>query len=144
MLPELAVVIGLNEAIVLQQLHYWLDRSKHEHDGRRWIYNNLAEWQAQFPFWSEKTLQRIMHSLVEQGLVLVHKFNEKNWDRTNWYSIEYDALLKLEDQMQIVAEISTGKRRTIATKRHARSGQSVRIEKDSMAASLKTESNYRE
>lgn len=29
-LPGLAAVIGLNEALVVQQLHYWLRRSKHE------------------------------------------------------------------------------------------------------------------
>jgi hypothetical protein len=31
-LPSLAVAIGLNEAIFLQQLHYWLVSSKHEHE----------------------------------------------------------------------------------------------------------------
>lgn len=63
-LPGLAAVIGLNEAMVVQQLHYWLRRSKHEHDGRKWIYNTLGEWQVQFPFWNEATLQRTMKSLV--------------------------------------------------------------------------------
>ncbi|HDE3362621.1 TPA: DnaD domain protein, partial [Staphylococcus aureus] len=28
-LPKLAELIGLNEAIVLQQIHYWLNNSKH-------------------------------------------------------------------------------------------------------------------
>lgn len=38
-IPELAVKIGLHEALVLQQLHYWITETKSgiEHDGRRWI-----------------------------------------------------------------------------------------------------------
>ncbi|MEL1193439.1 replication protein, partial [Staphylococcus epidermidis] len=44
-LPKLATEIGLNEAIVLQQMHYWLKKSNHNYDGRRWIYNSFSEWQ---------------------------------------------------------------------------------------------------
>lgn len=91
-LPSLAKAIGLNEAIFLQQLHYWLARSKHEHDGRVWVYNTFEEWQTQFPFWSLRTMQRIAASLVKRKLLLVHKFNAKDWDRKNWYSINYEAL----------------------------------------------------
>ena len=29
-LPTLAIKIGLNESIILQQIHYWLLTSKHE------------------------------------------------------------------------------------------------------------------
>ena len=43
-LPGLAAKIGLNEAIFLQQLHYWLVKSKHEHDELRWVYNTYEEW----------------------------------------------------------------------------------------------------
>jgi hypothetical protein len=95
-LPQLAKAIGLNEAIFLQQLHYWLEKSKHEHDGRRWVYNTYNEWQAQFPFWSLKTLQRIAGTLVKRKLLIVHKFNDSNWDKTNWYSIDYEALSALD------------------------------------------------
>ena len=57
---QLAMKIGLNEAIVLQQLHYWLrdTNSGMECDGVRWIYNTTEQWLEQFPFWSESTLKR--------------------------------------------------------------------------------------
>jgi hypothetical protein len=94
-LPSLAVAIGLNDALFLQQLHYWLSRSKHEHDGKVWIYNTYDEWKEQFPFWSLDTMQRIAKRLVEKELIYVHRFNEANWDRTNWYAINYDKLDEL-------------------------------------------------
>ena len=98
-LPSLAVAVGLNEAIVLQQVHYWLGRSEHLHDGRRWTYQALDDWRAQFPFWSLMTIRRTLTSLKDQGLLLTANYNPKRSDRTLWYSIDYDALAASEQVM---------------------------------------------
>ncbi|MDP9473435.1 MAG: hypothetical protein M3Q71_22700, partial [Chloroflexota bacterium] len=94
-LPSLAVAIGLNEAIVLQQIHYWLQRSTNERDGRRWVYNSVKEWQAQFPFFSNATLRRTLESLEKRGLIVTAKHNRAAFDRTKWYAIDYDVLAAL-------------------------------------------------
>ena len=96
-LPRLATTIGLNESIFLQQLHYWLISSKHEKDGRKWVYNTLKQWGLQFPFWSERTIARITSSLTKQGLLLIGNYNRRGGDQTKWYSIDYDAVEKLTD-----------------------------------------------
>lgn len=119
-IPSLAAQIGLNEAIVLQQLHYWLKKSRNEHDGRKWVYNTLGEWQAQFPFWSEDVLQRTMKSLVKQGVAIVHKFNKENWDRTNWYSIDYDRLDVYESRSVEILAACEEKKQSIAANRRDR------------------------
>lgn len=49
-LPKLATEIGLNEAIVLQQMHYWLKKSNHNYDGKRWIYNSFLNGKNTFLF----------------------------------------------------------------------------------------------
>ena len=97
-LPSLAVKIGLNEAIFLQQLHYWVDRSKNVIDGRKWVYNTIEDWSKQFPFWSQKTLSRTISHIEKQGLVLSGNYNTKGYDRTKWYTIDYDALDRLEKE----------------------------------------------
>ncbi len=94
-LPSLAKAIGLNEAIALQQLHYWLEKSTHIHDGRRWVYNTAADWQEQLPFWSEPTTRRVFNSLRKMGLVLTGNYNAKGFDKTLWYSIDYVALREI-------------------------------------------------
>ncbi len=66
-LPQLALAIGLNESIVVQQLHYWLEKSENVHDGYKWVYNTYADWQQQFPFWSESTIRRIDYQARENG-----------------------------------------------------------------------------
>ena len=97
-LPSLATKIGLNEAIFLQQLHYWVDRSKNVIDGRKWVYNTIEDWSKQFPFWSQKTLSRTISHIEKQGLVLSGNYNTKGYDRTKWYTIDYDALDQLEKE----------------------------------------------
>lgn len=94
-LPKLAEKVGLNEAIILQQIHYWLNNSKHNYDGKRWIYNSYPNWANQFPFWSERTIKRAFGSLEKQDLLYVGNYNKAGFDRTKWYSINYENLNNL-------------------------------------------------
>lgn len=89
---RLAEAIGLNEAIVLQQISYWLEETNAgiEHDGHRWIYNTVDQWSGQFPFWSADTVKRILLNLREQGLLEVAKLSADPRDRTNYYRIRSD------------------------------------------------------
>ena len=95
-LPQLAVKIGLNEAIVLQQIHYWLQsaethkRTGFHKKGRWWVCYSIPQWMEQFPFWSEKTVKRTFGALESQGLITGEQLSENSWDRTNWYTINYD------------------------------------------------------
>ena len=98
-LPSLAVAIGLNEAMFVQQLHYWHVRKKEAketryfRDGRWWNYNTYEEWHEQFPFWSIATLKRVIRSAEEGGYVLsTSDYNERKGDQTKWYAIDHEAL----------------------------------------------------
>lgn len=97
--PELAKRIGLNEAIVLQQMNYWLNETESgvEHEGRRWIYNTHEQWVEQFPFWSQDTVKRAITSLKKQGILRVEKLNRGKCDHTNFYAINYDAAALIEE-----------------------------------------------
>jgi hypothetical protein len=73
-LPKLAVSMGLDEAIVIQQLHYWLNprrKSGKVIGGRRWIYNTYKEWrETNFPFWSEIHIKRLFLNLEKSGVIV--------------------------------------------------------------------------
>ncbi|KXG77376.1 hypothetical protein [Thermotalea metallivorans] len=103
LLPQLAIVIGLNEAIILQQINYWVKlkekaRAKDAYkDGKYWVYNTYEEWQKQFPFWSTKTIKRTIRNLEEIGILIsTDIYNEKKYDKTKWYRIDYERLAFLE------------------------------------------------
>lgn len=92
-LPSLAKSIGLNEAIVLQQIQYWIAIEQgEEREGRRWIYNSVEQWRKQFPFWSADTIQRTLQSLRDKGLVDAQKLSSDKWKHTLYYSINYNKL----------------------------------------------------
>lgn len=88
-LPSLAKEIGLNEAIMLQQMHYWLLKSSNEFTGVKWFYKTLEEWQTEFPFWSAMTIRRTLGSLEKQKIIKIGNFNKKKFDKTKWYTIDY-------------------------------------------------------
>lgn len=94
-LPTLAKALGLNDAIILQQLHYWLEKSSHKIDGRKWVYNTYKQWHNQFPFFSERTIQRVFLSLEKRNVVICRKMNKMKADNTKWYTINYEVLSSL-------------------------------------------------
>lgn len=98
--PSLAVKIGMNEAVILQQIHYWLGVSKHEIEGNKWVYNTYEDWQEQFPFWSISTIKRTFHSLEKLGIVVSDNWNALKLDKTKWYTINYEELAKIEERCE--------------------------------------------
>ena len=91
-LPSLARELGLNEAIMLQQMHYWLIKSSHEFEGVKWFYKTLEDWQTEFPFWSTMTIRRTLTNLEKQKVIRIGNFNKKKFDKTKWYTIEYQCV----------------------------------------------------
>ncbi len=94
-IPSLAVEIGLEEAIVLQQIHYWLvlnrQAKRNFFDGKFWTYNTPEKWQQEnFPFWTVKKVRTTLNSLRSMGLLIVGNYNKMKADRTLWYTINYD------------------------------------------------------
>lgn len=101
---DLALVLGdLNEAIVLNQLNYWLEINKKADknfiDDRYWVYNSYSDWKANdFPYWSEKTIQRTFTRLESKGIVISANYNKLAIDKTKWYTINAKKLQELVDK----------------------------------------------
>ena len=94
---ELACAIGLNEAIVLQQLHYWIEKNKatgsNYRDGHYWTYGTIQGYRDRdFRFWSFNTVKRTITRLLELGFLIKGNYNKKKMDHTGWYTIDYAAI----------------------------------------------------
>jgi hypothetical protein len=88
---DLAKEYGVNEAIFCHNVYFWVVRNranKHNfHKGRYWTFNSNKAFQELFPYWSKRQLDTIIKNCQQKGLVLVDQFNQKNFDRTNWYTV---------------------------------------------------------
>jgi hypothetical protein len=96
-LRSLAVAIGLNEAIILQQLHYEMRLERHVFEGVSWVYYTYEQWRERdFPFWSVDTLKRAIYHLEKDGLIAsTMRFNHSPIDKRKWYTIAYEKLEEL-------------------------------------------------
>lgn len=84
---------GRTCAMFLQQVHYWLtyDKLGTDYDGQHWIYNTYEEWAKELCL-SERTIKRCVRTLRDKGIILVEKLAPKAFDKTNYYTINYEAL----------------------------------------------------
>lgn len=99
-------------AAIVYQIDYWIEIIKedeankpdnnknHYQNGKWWVYNTMAEWQAQFPYVAEKTIERTLNKLKRCGIVETGRFNKRGWDRTTWYTLNYKLIENLMQQEQ--------------------------------------------
>ncbi|WP_397538136.1 conserved phage C-terminal domain-containing protein [Rummeliibacillus pycnus] len=100
-IPDLAVMLGINEAMILQQLHYRLNGSPLKDDGHTWYQHTYESWVKQFPFLSVTTIKRTFLKLEKMNYIIsTKKFNSTKYDQRKWYRINYD-LLYHELEVQI-------------------------------------------
>jgi len=131
MLPSLASRIGGDEAIVLQQIQYWIKTNEavgNERvykDGRWWVFNTVQQWQEkQFIWLAAPTVKRILQSLEQMNLVKSERFEKHNRNNRKWYTINHDSVerlnlvpvgtcfIKLDDRINLISSILTGSNRS--------------------------------
>jgi len=98
--PRLARAFGVTAAIILQQIHYWQEKSKELHNGKAWVYNTIDAWMQQIPIYKNpETLRKAFKKLETDGMIETGNFNTNKYDRTKWYTINYETVQRmLNDQ----------------------------------------------
>lgn len=87
-----AELIGLNEAIALEEMRSWTawnerhSKRSHCNEGVWWLYNSPAEWKAKhFPWWSESTIRRVLDKLTTAGLATSATYEQGSSRR--WWAV---------------------------------------------------------
>lgn len=88
---NIAEKYGINAAIILQNMYYWIEKNraneKHFHDGYYWTYNSLKAFEELFPYMSTKQIRGALEKLEEEGIIVCGNYNNSTYDRTKWYAI---------------------------------------------------------
>lgn len=93
---------GLNKAIFLNQLNYWIELNEQSginfEDGYYWSYSSYPKMiERDFPYWSVDTLKRAVTSLEKYGIVISANYNSMKMDKKKWYRIDYKRLQEVID-----------------------------------------------
>ena len=93
---------GLNKAIFLNQLNYWIELNEKAEinfqDGYYWSYSSYPKMiERDFPYWSVDTLKRTVTSLEKYGIVISANYNSMKMDKKKWYRIDYKRLQEVID-----------------------------------------------
>lgn len=93
---------GLNKAIFLNQLNYWVELNEQAginfKDGYYWSYSSYPKMiERDFPYWSVDTLKRAVTSLEKYGIVISANYNSMKMDKKKWYRINYKRLQEVID-----------------------------------------------
>ncbi len=93
---EIAQKYGVNAAIVLRHIQFWIIKNKthnkHIHDGRTWTYYSLNAFTKIFPYLSKKQVRRALQILLDNGVILKADYNKYINTRTSWYAFVDESL----------------------------------------------------
>lgn len=103
---ELAEKYGLNEAIILNNLWFWVEKNRANetnfYDGNYWTYNSNKAFQELMPYLTEKKIRNAINNLIEQGIIVTGNYNTSSYDRTLWYAFtEKGKTIMTKGQMEI-------------------------------------------
>lgn len=92
--PSLAVLIGFNNALVLQQIEF-LSTDQNtcvRAAGHAWARISYHDLNETLPFWGKSTIIRAVNTLEESGLLISCKLGQGVWNRTKYYRVDYEVL----------------------------------------------------
>lgn len=93
---HLAVKYGLNQAIFIRHIAYWVltnkANNKHLFEGKHWMYSTQHAFSVLFPFWSRQNIRTVIKNCLDNGLLLKGNFNKVGYDKTTWYTLSDRAL----------------------------------------------------
>lgn len=88
---EIAQQYGVNAAILLHNITYWIEKNKsekrHFHEGRYWTYMSKSGLAELFPYMTARQIDYALAKLEKAGLILTGNFSEHTFDKTKWYAL---------------------------------------------------------
>ncbi|MBU2491297.1 MAG: hypothetical protein KJ571_01630 [Bacteroidetes bacterium] len=129
--PILAEKLGINEAIILDKIHKFMNgpKNKNIHSGKHYVYNSYKNWHTYiFPFLSESTIKRAITRLENLKILESDNFNKLKFDKTKHYTINY---LKID---KIINDYESETENSVIKVLNDKSEQFIRIAKNELGS----------
>lgn len=106
---DLAVKLGVDEAIILQNLVFWISKNKannrHKYDNKYWTYNSYKAFSELFPYWTLDQIRGRLKSLQDKGVIIVGNYSKGNYSRTKYYTLSDEYQYLINDEQKRVVEL---------------------------------------
>jgi hypothetical protein len=111
-----AVRYGIEEAIILYHLRFWLEKNKANQRGVKkgndgklyfWTFSSRRSLNTLFPYMHEKKIGRIMQSLENSGVIKSQVFKHVIQINTKWYTIPSLYRVQKEDNIESENEFNS-------------------------------------
>ncbi len=93
---EIASKYGILEAILLQDIYFWVKRNKENninfHEGKYWTYNSIRAFSEMYPYASQKQIRTALNHLRKEGFLETGSFGENKFNHSLWYTITPEGL----------------------------------------------------
>lgn len=93
---ELATMVGLTEAILLQHFYFWHQRACNlpdmHREGRVWFFRSVKEMREVFPYLSDANVRTAIQHLIDRGLIVKGDFSSTSMYKATWYSLNDSAI----------------------------------------------------
>lgn len=97
---QLATIVGLTEALLLQHFYWWYLHARTlpdmHREGRVWFFRSVSEIREQFPYLSDGNVRTAIQHLIDRGLVVKGDYSSASMNKATWYSLN-DAAIRLFD-----------------------------------------------
>lgn len=97
--PSEAEKYGVNKAVLLYNIRFWLDKNKANerniHNGYVWTYNSATSFSKLFPYMKSGSIKNWLKELEDDGILMSGNYNKSNYDRTKWYTIPSEYAIAL-------------------------------------------------
>lgn len=120
---------GVSESIFVTYIWKWIKHNlksgKNIQDGKAWTYGSRDYLCKSLPGWTEDQVRLVIKKCVQKGLVLIGRFHENKYDKTNWYTLtdyalnecqiadQNPAILNFSQQLDLASENETLRKRIL-------------------------------
>ena len=92
---DIAKAHGFPAAVIYENVCHWVKVNKANgtnlHEGRHWTFNSVKAYGEIFDYLTPWQIRAALDTLVDAGLLLKGRFNQKGYDRTAWYTTADDS-----------------------------------------------------
>ena len=90
--PNIALRLGINEAIVIDAIHQSLCSEPKLINGDYWVRKTYKEWVEILPFFSYDTFKRTVRGLEDTGYIISKSFDGNRMCKTKCYQLNYEKI----------------------------------------------------